>query len=201
MKPTTLLVHGIFNQGRMFWTMAHHLARRGHQVHAPDLVPNDASTSLTVLSEELGRYIDRHLQPGTPYHLLGFSMGGLVCRHYLQAHAELDRVQSFTTLSSPHNGTLNAWWLPLRGWREMRPGSAFLRQLAAHDHRISARLRPLSLWTPFDLIILPASSSVWDIATNESFPVPLHPAMRYSKRVIARLDQHFADDTVATESP
>jgi triacylglycerol lipase len=193
MKPTLLLVHGIFNQGRMFWKMAHHFAQRGYEVHAPDLVPNSACTSLSVLSGQLREYIDTHLPADAPYHLLGFSMGGLVSRHYLQAHAELVRVQSFTTLSSPHNGTLNAWWLPLKGWREMRPGSAFLRQLAANDPRIATHLRPLSIWTPLDLVILPSNSSVWDIADNESFPVPLHPAMRYSRKVIARVERHLGE--------
>ena len=45
MKPNIILVHGILNQGRMFWTMAQHLAKCGFGI--PDLKPNTAITSLT----------------------------------------------------------------------------------------------------------------------------------------------------------
>ena len=195
--PNLILVHGIFNQGRMFWKMAHHFSQRGYQVTAPDLVPNSASTSLTLLSEQLDRHIREQIPEGQAYHLLGFSMGGLISRHYLQEHADLDRVLSFTTLSTPHHGTLNAWLMPWPGWREMRKNSAFLKQLEANDHRIAERLHPLSLWTPMDLTILPANSSVWEIAQNESIPVAMHPVMRHSTRVIQRVETHLEEANLA----
>ena len=198
MKPNIILVHGILNQGRMFWKMAQHLAKCGFQVYAPDLKPNTAITSLTLLSEQLSRYIQNNLSTNSSYHLLGFSMGGLISRHYLQTYADIHRVQSFTTLSSPHKGTLNAWLLPLKGWKEMRPNSLFLQQLSANDHRIASYLRPLSLWTPFDLVILPANSSIWDIATNESFHIPIHTSMLYSKKVVARLVQHLGKENTSS---
>ena len=66
MKPNIILVHGILNQGRMFWTMAQHLAKCGFQVYAPDLKPNTAITSLTLLSEQLSRYIQITYQQIAP---------------------------------------------------------------------------------------------------------------------------------------
>ncbi|WLT39844.1 hypothetical protein NON20_10925 [Synechocystis sp. B12] len=48
------------------------------------MVPNDGSASLAVLAEQVKQYIDGQFAPQQPVDLIGFSMGGLVTRYYLQ---------------------------------------------------------------------------------------------------------------------
>jgi triacylglycerol lipase len=109
-------------------------------------------------------------------------MGGLVSRHYLQELGGAKRCDAFFTISSPHHGTETAHLFYGEGARQMRPGSDFLRQLAATEHRLG-RMPVVSYHTPADLIILPATSSVWERAENLGIPCPLHPLMTFSPRV------------------
>ena len=72
--------------------------------------------------------------------------------------------------------TLLASLIPNDGCRQIRIGSAFLRDLESDAHRL-AQLDFNSLWTPLDAIIVPPRSSVMPQARNERLPVALHPLM------------------------
>jgi triacylglycerol lipase len=129
---------------------------------------------------------------GCRFHLIGHSMGGLVMRCYAQRYASAREVCGFVTLSSPHNGSLWAWTQPTPGGRDMRAGSALLKELATNDHRLE-HLKPLSLWTPFDLMILPSHSSVWPVATNERVWLPMHPQLKHSRALTKRVLIYLGD--------
>ncbi len=86
------------------------------------------------------------------------------------------------TLSAPHHGTLVAYLLPNARCRQMRPGSAFLRDLDSDAERL-ALLDFTSFWTPLDTIIVPARSSVMPQARNERMVIALHPLMVWQPSV------------------
>jgi len=192
-KPQILLIHGIFNTGRCFNTMRRHFEQQGYVVHSPSLKPSWGFAELKNLSELVDVYIDQNIPTDVPIHIIGYSMGGLVLRYHLQQQKCMNRYLSFTTVSSPHNGTHNAWLLPLDGVKDMRQQSKFIESLEEKDHRIAEHCKPLSLWTPFDLIILPQNSSEWSIAQNEKFIVSMHPAMIRSSKVIRRIMDHLKE--------
>ena len=185
-----ILVHGIFDTSRVFWLMKKRFLRQGHKVFAPNLRPASGSASLVELAEQLKLYIEKNVPCDEDFHLLGFSMGGLISRHYLQEMADLKRILSFTILSAPNNGSKLAWSLPLKGFRDMRKGSKFLKNLEQKESCLSP-LEPLSIWTPFDAIILPPSSSVWRIARNEKVWVLVHPLMLISKEVFKMVEEYI----------
>ena len=74
-------------------------------------------------------YIARHFDPEQPLDLVGFSMGGIVSRYYIQRLGGIERVQRYVNISAPNNGTWTAYLLSRLGCVQMRPESEFLRDL------------------------------------------------------------------------
>jgi triacylglycerol lipase len=173
--------------------MQWHLEESGYTVHCPTLTPNFGIASLPELTSKVEHYIQEHIPENSSVHLIGYSMGGLICRHFLQQQNELQRYLSLTTLATPHNGSLHAWLLPLPGLLDMRQQSEFIAELEENDHRIAQHCRPLSLWTPLDLMILPQNSSVWHIAENEQMLVSMHPNMIRAPKVLDRVTKHVKE--------
>jgi triacylglycerol lipase len=185
-----VLVHGILEDGTAFNSLRRRLETHGIQCHVPQLKPNDAREGIDKLAETLKEDIDAEFGPDARFAMVGFSMGGLVSRHYLQNLGGAERCDSFITVSSPHHGTKMAYTYPGKGARQMRPGSPFLRNLEETEHRLGD-IPVVSYRTPMDLIILPTDSSVWKRAENHSHPVILHPLMLHSKPVLDDIEKRL----------
>jgi len=163
--------------------MAAHLRAEGWTVHTIDLVPNWGQSGLDDLAAQIAAFVERTFAAGESFDIVGFSMGGLVSRYYLQRLGGLERVRRFVTISSPHRGSLLAWLIPNAGCRQMRPGSAFLRDLW-HDVERLRQVRFTSFWTPFDLTIVPAWSSVLPVADCRRIWCIAHPLMVSERRCL-----------------
>ncbi len=183
-KLPVLLLHGIGDTHHIFDFMAADLRDRGWQVHGLDLRPNWGQAGLELLAQQVKDY-SQNQWGDCPFNLVGFSMGGMVGRYYVQRLGGHQQVKTFVTLSSPHQGTLTAWGLPFRGVAQMRPNSAFLRDLNRTFATDFAGISVHSFWTPFDLTILPAHSSALPLAHCAQFPVWAHPLMVRDRAVIA----------------
>jgi triacylglycerol esterase/lipase EstA (alpha/beta hydrolase family) len=171
-----LLVHGINDTGSVFNKMASYLREQGLSVHTVDLVPNNGAEVLDKLAQQVANYISTTFEAKQPFDLVGFSMGGLVSRYYIQRLGGIDRVQRFITISSPHKGTIVAYGTWLAGAVQMRPNSDFINDLNS-DVEMLKQLNFTSIWTPYDLMILPAESSQIGIDKEVILPVILHPLM------------------------
>ena len=182
--PPILLVHGIYDQPRVFWQMQAHLEQGGRRVHCIGLRPNDGSVALAELGRQVAECVDTEFGEERVIDLVGFSMGGLVSRYYVQRLGGIQRVRRFVSIGAPHSGTWAAYAHSGAGARDMRPGSAFLRDLD-RDAEMLERVGFVSIWTRFDLMIVPASSS--RIAAGRSICVntPLHPWLLRDGQVIA----------------
>lgn len=175
-KTRVLLVHGIGDSAVSMRMLQKRLARDGRESLAITLKPGDGSVSLEALSLQLRDYVRNHFSSNERFDLVGFSMGGLICRYYVQLLGGQLRVDRLVTISSPNRGTWLAFLNSSAGCKEMRPGSAFLQKLN-HDCSALRNLNLTSLWTPLDLIILPAKSSRLPCGTNKEIPVLAHPLM------------------------
>lgn len=187
-----VLVHGFLETGSALTNMKRRLEKQGYQCLVPKLRHSDGRGGLEPLAEGLKQDIDAAYGPNQPIQLIGFSMGGIVSRYYLQNLGGARRCDKFFTISSPHHGTWTAWMYPTKGAAQMRPGSDFLAQLA-HSEPELGDMPVVSYRTPMDLIILPTRSSVWDRAENLEYLVPLHPLMVSSSRVLGDLEKRLAD--------
>lgn len=163
--PPVVLVHGLDGCARDMARLARALRANGRVVHAIDLVPSDGSAPIEELSGQLEAFIDERLPGDVEFDLSGYSMGGIVSRHYIQERNGHARVRRFVSISSPHHGTLVAWLRVGEGACQMRIGSQFLDHLAAAESM--KKLPPTtSFQTTTDLIIVPFTSSTLEGARN-----------------------------------
>jgi triacylglycerol lipase len=188
-----VLVHGIFETGSNFRMMRKRLQNKGFDCLIPQLKPSDGRGGLEKLAAGLREDINRHFGPDEPFSIVGFSMGGIVSRHYLQKLGGASRCRGLITISSPHQGTHAAWLYPSAGAVQMRPGSTFLAELAASDS-ILGTMPVASYRTPMDLVILPANHSFWARAENLQFPVLLHPLMLNDRQVLDDIERRLLAD-------
>jgi triacylglycerol esterase/lipase EstA (alpha/beta hydrolase family) len=182
-RNPVLLVHGITDTSHKMRKIASHLRDLGWQVYDIDLIPNNGDAKLEILAQQVADLVSRTFATHQHIDLVGFSMGGLVCRYYLQRLGGLDRVQRFISISTPHQGTLAAYFSVRPGCIQMQPNHKFMTDLD-RDVEILNRLNFTSLWTPFDLIILPPSSSQLGIGTEIALPVLAHALMVADRRCL-----------------
>jgi triacylglycerol esterase/lipase EstA (alpha/beta hydrolase family) len=185
-RVPVLLVHGIDDDASAFDAMRARLEREGWaHVHALSLVPNDGSEPLPSLARQVARAAEElRTRTGAPkVDVVGFSMGALVTRYWVQQLDGRRGVRRFISISGPHQGTLMAYVRDGKGTLQMRPRSRLLRHLQANP-RPWGEVEVHSFWSPMDLVIVPASSSRLPGAEERTFPVLLHPWMVTDGRVL-----------------
>ncbi len=186
-----VFVHGIFQPGHWaFGTLRRRFEALGVECIAPSLKPCDGRDGLEKLAVQLKSEINQRFGAREHFSIVAFSMGGLVSRYYLQELDGAKRCDRFITLASPHHGTHIAWLYGGEGARQMRPGSEFLARLQQSEHRLG-KMPVTSFRTPYDLVILPATSSVWERAENAEFPVLAHPLMTRSDQVVTAVEERI----------
>lgn len=192
-KNPVLLIHGIDDDRSKMATLKGYLEARGLICDSFDLVPSDGTVGLEGLADQLAVRADDFLAKtkASKLDLVGFSLGGIVARTYLRK--EPSRVGRLVTISSPHHGTWTAFLRWNQLGQELRPNSPFLTSLnqkPPENHTV--------LWTPFDLMIVPASSSRLQGAKEIKFPVLLHPWMVSDGRVLRAIAESL--ESVAEEN-
>jgi triacylglycerol lipase len=190
------MVHGFADTGRLFRALSRNLASRGHACHTPTLNPRDARDGIADLSGKLEAFIQATLASGEPAALVGFSMGALVARHYLQSRGGARVTRAFFSIAGPHFGTYSAYAYPGAGTREMRPGSAFLRELNAGAAGLG-ELPVFTYRTPLDLMVNPARTTRMPSATELVVWCPLHSMLPSDARVM----RHIGDELGKLELP
>ena len=171
-----LLIHGIFDTIAIFRVMSKHLRQKGWEVHSFNLCPNYGLSGIECLAEQIVEYADQNFAPNQPFDLVGFSMGGIVSRYYVQKLGGIERVQRLITISSPHNGTMTANFYPTKAAAQMRTNSPLLLDLNNNIGMLD-RLNFTSIWTRFDLMIVPANSSHLNWGEEIILDVRLHAWM------------------------
>lgn len=205
-RNPVVLVHGLNDTARVFDRLSGHLSRQGWSVYSLDLSPSNGDRPLEDLSQQLATFVHSIFTARQCFDLVGFSMGGIVSRYYLQRLGGLDRVQRFVSISSPHWGTQVAYLSQRPGCMQMRPTSPLLMELNRELHHLD-RINVTTLWTPMDLMIVPARSSCLGIGQDYQVPVGLHPWMLYDRRSLERITAALTEplrrspDQASTASP
>jgi triacylglycerol lipase len=163
--------------------MTDYLTTLGWRVHSFNFTPNSGKCGLEILAQQVTDYVNRAFPPEQLFDLVGFSMGGLIGRYYLQCLGGANRVQRFISISSPHSGTWAAYLLSHLGGRQMRPRSTFLQKLN-HKVEVLASINCTSIWTPLDLAVMPANNSLLAVGRQVKIAVVWHDWMPNDKRVL-----------------
>lgn len=191
-RRPVLLVHGLWDSSARLAPLARGLRERGVDPVVVMDIPSSGRAPIAALGEQVRvraealaveHAVDR-------IDIVGFSMGALACRYYLQRCGGRERTRRFVSISGPHHGTLTAYGLPFAGVRQMRPGSALLADLAG-DAAPWGDVEVHCIYTPYDLMIVPSTSSVLPgVHSVHRVPVPVHRWMIQDPRVhdlVARL--------------
>lgn len=187
-----VLVPGYNDDSTVFQHLTHFLQRHQFNVHALTLFPSDGSVPLDELALQVAAYVDCTFAADTPVDFVGFSMGGIVLRYYLQRLGGLSRAEHFITLGSPHRGTWMAYYTGAPGVRQMRPRSSFLVDLAQDEAKL-AKIKFTSIWTPLDLTIVPSHSSVLSVGRHQPLNLLYHRALISDVRALRLVVQTLCD--------
>ncbi|HUL96388.1 MAG TPA: alpha/beta fold hydrolase [Usitatibacter sp.] len=165
-----VMVHGYFSNRGYFRPLVRALEARGAE---PLFTPNfrSAFASIDEFARGLHEEIER-ICAGTGQGqvvLLCHSMGGLAARRYLADHGPR-RVRRLVTIASPHNGTVHARMGSGENARQMRRGSAFLRDLAEREGAQGPGCPVTSIYTPHDNLVAPQDTSRLPWARNIAIP-------------------------------
>jgi triacylglycerol lipase len=183
-----LLVHGYLCNRGLWWWLRRHLRARQFSVATVNLEPPLAG--LDRLVTQLGERVETLLaQTGAKKVLLvSHSMGGLLCRAYVQGPGAT-RTAGLVTLATPHHGTQIA----RHGWgrnaREMQPDSAWLRSLNA---RPAPPVPIANIWSRDDEIVAPTDSCRLLGAAETTLHGLGHLAIVFSPTVLACVEAQIA---------
>jgi triacylglycerol lipase len=198
-RNPVLLIHGITDTTAVFNRMSTYLSGLGWSVHSFNLIPNNGSFTLDKLAKQVSDYIDKNFDPSQPLDIIGFSMGGLVSRYYIQRLGGIERVKRFVSIGSPNNGTLVAHLSWRAGCVQMRPNSEFIRDLNK-DVTMLKRLNFTVIWTPHDLMIVPAKSSQLPVGKEFIVPVRLHSWMLADQRVLKIVSEALSEPILLADT-
>jgi pimeloyl-ACP methyl ester carboxylesterase len=152
-----LLLHGLIDNRSIFAVMRRSLRRRGF-AHVCSWNYSPRLTDVPRGARDLGGHIEQICQQTghDRVHVVGHSLGGLIARYYVQRQGGDQRVQSLVTLGTPHAGSVLAHVLPTPLLRQLRPGSALLRELGEPSG--SCRTPVTAIYSDLDQVVRPTTS-------------------------------------------
>jgi len=136
-------------------------------------------TTILDAAQLLGSHIEAAFGRSQPLDLLGFSMGGVIARSWIQLLGGHARTRRFFSVGSPQQGTLTAWPWPgriFRGLADLRWGSELLQRLNGDLDRLR-RIDCQSFYSALDLVVLPGWSAVLPVGARTMLPVLTHPQL------------------------
>jgi triacylglycerol lipase len=183
-----VLVHGIVDNRSAFAVLQRSLRRHGFG-HVTAINYPILTADVRTAAHRLAEHVERVCQEtgADRVHLVGHSLGGIVARWYVQRAGGDARAATVVTLGSPHAGTHAARLVPLPVVRQLRPGSAVLRDLAAPAP--GCRTRFVSVWSEQDEMVLPRRAAALEHPDLDVTDVKLrgvgHLALTSHPRAIA----------------
>ena len=168
-----VLVHGLWNTPKLFNRLRRRLDQPESLLFTPHLPDNLGRKKIGELAVELDSKIKNKFGSDVVIDLLGFSMGGLISRVWLQDFKGYMRVRRFFSVGSPHKGTLTAQIVPyylFPGIAEMKFGSQLIKSLETDSLKLE-NIECRSYFCRSDLMSFPGFMSV--LPTGITCPVPV----------------------------
>ncbi|MCS6828684.1 MAG: alpha/beta fold hydrolase [Caldilinea sp.] len=179
--PVVLIPGWLDTAGKME-AMAKHLKKQRFSSVIVSPQPSDGSAPIETLAVQALAEIDAQLGPDAAFDYVGFSMGGVIGRVILHWLGGKQRIRRFVTISTPHRGMYVARFIRQPALRQMQMGGPFIEALNRHLDDFT-EIPFLSVWTPFDLTVVPPDSSVLPVGKSLKVLNPAHPLMVYDPRV------------------
>tara|TARA_Y100001968_G_C19442842_1_gene763548 strand:+ start:2228 stop:2848 length:621 start_codon:yes stop_codon:yes gene_type:complete len=201
-QPPIVLVHGLWDSHKSFNVLRKRLRGYNISVFAPDLHHSYGRVSLIDLADQLDLYIKANFKDNNLIDILGFSMGGLVVRYWLQKLGGASRTRRFISIGTPNKGTLLAHCVPpklFKGISEMRWGSNFLIDLN-YDISSLKSLDCICFYCSWDLMVIPGWKATLPVASNTPMPVLTHKSMILKNKALDLLEKAILSNSFSIQN-
>lgn len=202
MRPL-VLVHGLWDTPRLFVRLVQHL----DQPERPLLIPHLPHGLGVVPLRQLASQLDRHIQDcfgaDVMVDLLGFSMGGVIGRIWLQELGGAARTSQFFSVGSPQQGTLTALPIPrwlLAGAADMKMGSSLLQDLRSGSGALDD-LHCRSYFCRWDLMVCPGWRAVLPMGSRRELPVWTHQQLMGHSAALEPIARDLRESVQAVSRP
>ena len=191
-----VLIHGLWDTPHLFRRLVRRLDVHDIPLLVPHLPHRLGAVPLRTLAQQLDDHIRRRWGDDTEVDLLGFSMGGIIGRVWLQQLGGVRRTHRFISVGSPQRGTVTAQWIPswlFAGLADMKRGSPLLRALNA-DVQSLKRLDCVSFYCRWDLMVVPGWQAHLPVGTVRDLPVLTHQQLMSHPRALEELVRTLLSD-------
>jgi triacylglycerol lipase len=186
MHCSVLLIHGIYDTEIIFRKMREELEAHGiYKVDAMNIAPSDASIPFEKMADQVSVAVDQCMRKTktAQIDIVAYSMGAIAARYYLQSRNGRSPIRKYISIAGPHHGSFTAYLGWDIGARQLRPHSPFMEWLN-RDEGEWGSVEMYSIWSPWDLMVLPAHSSVLKQAINLPVHVLFHNLLVSNRGVI-----------------
>lgn len=193
-QRTTVLVHGYLGNPSSLYPLGMYLKARGG---SPLLAFSySASSGIERAALELRASLRERVRGGR-IDLVCHSLGGVIARTWLQLLGGARRVDRCILLGTPQRGTYNAYWVPSRVGRELRPDSPLMQRLEA-TRAAAAAVRFSAIVAGSDNIVIPR---VFCAADEDVVHVPDlgHMGLLFSPTVFRAVHDRLSPGSGAAE--
>lgn len=185
-QSVVILVPGWKDTGKTLKPLLDFLVKENFPAIICSPQPSDGSLTIPQMAVALKpTCVEVVEQTKRPLKLVGFSMGGLIARSYLQECGGAKHCSHLVTIATPHMGVLTALATQKPGLRQMKPNDPWLQKLNASfaDDMAKNQINVTSIWSPFDTTIIPPSSSFLGMVKNVRILSPVHALIMRDVRV------------------
>lgn len=171
-----VLIHGLWDTPYVFSRLISYLCREELVIFAPHLPHDGGRRPLLDLAKELDRLIIKRFGCNTQVEILGFSMGGLIARTWLQKFDGAIRTRRYISVGCPQRGTFAAQFAPaflFPGIADMKRGSDLIRELQ-HSSDMLKKIKCSSYFCRWDLMVIPGWQAVLPCGSQHRLPVLTH---------------------------
>jgi triacylglycerol lipase len=184
--PIILLVHGLVSNSGVWWLFGRRLkqllALQSKDVLIDSLDLGKPFESLDRYVEKLQKHLEQiMLKTEAPVVLIGHSMGGLVCRAYLDLHPK-QRVQKLITIGTPHHGSEVAKLFALPNLIQMRPNSEWLKGLLRQPS-----VPTIAIYSLHDNLVVPYANGQCTVTNSLPFKGIGHLSLLFNSDVVTRV--------------
>jgi triacylglycerol lipase len=186
-------VHGLLDTPAVFNRLRRQLEPQRTDVLAPPLPLRLGLVGIEEAAMQLAAQIDAAYPGSQPLDVLGFSIGGVIARTWIQRLGGQQRTRRFLSVGSPHQGTLMAQPWPGRVFR----GLADLKRHSPLLHDLNNNLSSLngvachSFYSVLDLAVIPGWQAVLPIGERTMLPVATHPQLMRDPAALRPLSQEL----------
>ena len=184
-----ILIHGLWNTSSIFSLISSKLDEKEVEYFAPTLNHAFGMTSIVELTNLMDQLIVEKYGLEQEIDILGFSMGGIIGRYWINKLNGHKRTKRFMTIGSPHNGTLTSQLVPkypFRGISEMKINSSLLRDLANYDYFLND-IDCISFFTYWDLMVFPGWRANLNVGEKISLNIFKHRNLVRNPEAVERI--------------